>query len=139
MPLQTPLNIAFCYESHSKYRSLGYTSEQCAEFDTDDTLDAIESSLKSLGHSVIRIGDIEQLVKSIANGDYAEWDLAFSISEGFRGTAREAQIPGLLEAYNIPRVFSDAATLALCHDKGRTKVYLHTLSLWTSIYLAFID
>ena len=39
------------------------------------------------------------------------------------GVAREAQISGLLEAYQIPCTFSDAATLALCLDKGKTKVF----------------
>jgi D-alanine-D-alanine ligase len=39
------------------------------------------------------------------------------------GIGREAQITGLLEAYQIPCTFSDAATQALCLDKGRTKVF----------------
>src|SRR6185312_6369416 len=35
--------------------------------------------------------------------------------------AREAQVPALLEAYDIPYVFSDPLTLALTLDKAMTK------------------
>ena len=37
------------------------------------------------------------------------------------GRSREAQVPALLEAYNIPFTFSDPLTLALCLDKSMTK------------------
>lgn len=59
----------------------------------------------------------------MAKGEHEQWDLAFSISEGMHGVGREAQVPGLLEAYRIPHVLSDAATLTLCLDKGKTKVW----------------
>lgn len=55
----------------------------------------------------------------------------FSISEGLNGAAREAQIPALCETYRIRHVFSDAATLALCLGKGKTKVMSQISSLYT--------
>jgi D-alanine-D-alanine ligase len=45
----------------------------------------------------------------------------FNFCEGLRGVSREAQVPALLEAYDIPYVFSDALTLALTLDKGMAK------------------
>lgn len=116
------LVIAFFYESISLYRSRGYSEEDCVELDKQETIDAIAASIQSNGHRVVCVGDIKELVQRMAREEHKEWDLAFSISEGMHGVGREAQIPGLLEAYQIPHVFSDAATLALCLDKGKTKV-----------------
>lgn len=48
--------------------------------------------------------------------------MVFNFAEGLYGLAREAQVPALLEAYRVPFTFADAATLALCMDKGKTKV-----------------
>ena len=45
----------------------------------------------------------------------------FNFCEGLKGVAREAQAPALLEAYDIPYVFSDPLTLALALDKGMAK------------------
>ena len=45
----------------------------------------------------------------------------FNFCEGLKGIAREAQVPALLEAYDIPYVFSDPLTLALTLDKAMTK------------------
>lgn len=117
-----PLTIAFFYEIASLYRSRGYSAEDCAELDTQETIDAIAASIESNGYRVVCVGDIEELVQRIARGEQEQWDLAFSISEGMHGVSREAQIPCLLEAYQIPHAFTDAATLALCLDKGKTKV-----------------
>ncbi len=55
----------------------------------------------------------------LAKGE--RYDAVFNFSEGFRGNAREAQVPCLLDAYEIPYVFSDALTLALALDKGMCK------------------
>src|SRR6185503_16172550 len=49
------------------------------------------------------------------------WDAVFNICEGLKGVAREAQAPALLEAFDIPYVFSDPLTLALTLDKAMTK------------------
>lgn len=118
-----PLVIAFFYESFSLYRSRGYSFEDCVELDQDETIEAIVQSLRSNGYEVVLVGDVKELVSRMAKGEHEQWDLAFSISEGMHGVGREAQVPGLLEAYRIPHVLSDAATLALCLDKGKTKVW----------------
>lgn len=85
-----------------------------------------------------RLGDIMRIVACLARNAFRQWDLVFSISEGLYGAAREAQIPALCDAYRIPHVFSEAATLALCLDKGKTKVYhLHVLALCHLTMYAF--
>ncbi|ODM23778.1 hypothetical protein SI65_01367 [Aspergillus cristatus] len=119
-----PLVIAFFYERISLYRSRGYSVEDCVELDQDETIEAIAQSLRSNGYEVVLVRDVKELVNRIAKGEHEKSDLAFSISEGMYGVGREAQVPGLLEAYRIPHALSDAATLALCLDKGKTKMVL---------------
>ena len=69
-----------------------------------------------LGHAPERIGGIRPLTERLAAG--ARWDAVFNICEGLKGVAREAQVPALLEAYDIPYVFSDPLTLALTSRQG---------------------
>jgi len=49
------------------------------------------------------------------------WDLVFSIAEGLRGRAREAQVPALCELFGQPYVFSDPLTMAATLDKAAAK------------------
>ena len=56
----------------------------------------------------------------------------FNIAEGLRGHAREAQIPALLEAYEIEHTFSDALAMALTLHKGMTQHVLHDMGLPTA-------
>ncbi|KAE8398260.1 hypothetical protein BDV37DRAFT_263735 [Aspergillus pseudonomiae] len=126
------LVVALFYEIASTYRSRGYNPEDCLEFHPEETIDAIAASIESNGYEAVRVGDIQELVQRMAKGEHERWDIAFSVSEGMHGTGREAQIPGLLEAYQIPHVFSDAATLALCMDKGKTKMIFQQSGIATA-------
>jgi D-alanine-D-alanine ligase len=49
------------------------------------------------------------------------WDAVFNICEGLKGVSREAQVPALLEAFDVPYMFSDPLTLALALDKALAK------------------
>jgi D-alanine-D-alanine ligase len=113
------IKIGFTYDLRSAYLAMGYSEEETAEFDRESTLDAIESTLQQLGYKTDRIGHIKQLVERLQNGD--RWDLVFNICEGMHGISREAQVPALLEAYQIPCVFSSPLVMALTLDKGMTK------------------
>jgi D-alanine-D-alanine ligase len=67
----------------------------------------------------VRIGGIRPLAKALVAGE--RWDAVFNICEGLKGVAREAQVPALLEAFDVPYMFSDPLTLALALDKGLAK------------------
>lgn len=111
--------IGMTYDLRSDYLQEGFSEEETAEFDAEVTIDAIESTLKSLGYKTERIGNIKALVKAVVSGK--RWDIVFNICEGMYGIGREAQVPALLDAYNIPYVFSDPLVLALTLHKGHTK------------------
>ena len=99
--------------------SAGFAPEDVLEFDSEETVRGLEDALGSLGHRVGRIGRGRELARRLVGGE--RWDLVFNICEGLKGYAREAQVPALLEAYDIPALFSDPLTLALTLDKGWTK------------------
>jgi D-alanine-D-alanine ligase len=57
--------------------------------------------------------------------------MVFNIAEGLRGFGREAQVPALLDAYDIPYTFSDPLVLALALHKGMTKHVLRDAGIQT--------
>ena len=113
------MRVGFTYDLRSDYLAEGYGMEETAEFDSAATIDAIAAALTSLGHEVDRIGNIRHLARRLVAGD--RFDLVFNIAEGLHGIARESQVPALLDAYDIPYVFSDPLVLALTQHKGMTK------------------
>jgi len=113
------MRIGLTYDLRSEYLAQGYSKEETAEFDREDTIEAIEDALAELGHQTERIGNVKDLVKALAGG--AGWDLVFNIAEGLYGMGREAQVPAILDAYGIPYTFSDPLVLSLTLHKGMTK------------------
>jgi len=123
------MKIGITYDLRQDYLDLGYSEEATAEFDRADTIDAIEKTLQELGYETDRIGNIWNLTRRLANGEH--WELVFNIAEGLRGIGREAQVPALLDAFDIPYTFSDPLVLALTLHKGLTKRVLRDLGLPT--------
>jgi D-alanine-D-alanine ligase len=113
------MNIGITYDLRQDYLDLGYSAEETAEFDKKDTIDAIETTLQALGYKTDLIGNIWNLSRCLVRGD--RWDMVFNIAEGLYGIGREAQVPALLDAYNIPYTFSDPLVLSLTLHKGMTK------------------
>lgn len=112
--------IGITYDLRDEYLKMGYTEEETAEFDREDTISSIENTLTGLGYQTDRIGHIKNLVNRLGRGD--RWDLVFNIAEGVYGTGREAQVPALLDAYQIPYVFSGPLVLAVTLDKAMAKI-----------------
>jgi len=123
------VRIGFTYNLRDDYLREGYTEEETAELDAPDAIDAIEAALKSLGHTVARVGNVKSLTTRLAAGD--RWDVVFNYAEGLFGFAREAQVPALLDAFQIPYTFSDGLTFALTLHKGFTKHVVRSLGIPT--------
>ena len=113
------LRVGLTYDLRDAWLEAGYSEMDTAEFDRPDTIDHIADTLTSLGYQVDRIGHLQQLARRLVAGD--RWDLVFNICEGMHGWGREAQVPALLDAYQIPYVFSDPLVCALTLHKGMTK------------------
>ncbi|MDE2183294.1 MAG: D-alanine--D-alanine ligase [Alphaproteobacteria bacterium] len=113
------MRIGVTYDLRADYLALGYSEEETAEFDSPVTIEAICVALSALGHDPVRIGGVRALAERLVGGE--RWDAVFNFCEGLKGVSREAQAPALLEAYDIPYVFSDPLTLALSLDKAMAK------------------
>ncbi|MGE0086493.1 MAG: D-alanine--D-alanine ligase [Desulfococcaceae bacterium] len=124
------MTIGLCYDLRSEYLAMGYSEEETAEFDRDDTVKAIENALSFLGHRTERIGHAKQLAASLVAGK--RWDLVFNIAEGLHGIGREAQVPSLLDLYQIPYTFSDPLVMSLTLHKGMTKRVIRDAGIPTS-------
>ena len=124
------MDIGLTYDLRSKYLEQGYSEDETAEFDREDTIEALAHALVQLGHQTDRIGNIRQLVARLADGDH--WDLVFNIAEGLYGMGREAQVPAILDAYAIPYTFSDPLVMSLTLHKAMTKRVIRDAGLPTS-------
>jgi len=85
-----------------------------AEFDKMETIDDVAGIFESLGHKVVKIGNVDQLLAQVNRLDV---DIVFNIHEGIGGRNRESQVPAILELYGIPYTGSDGLTLGITLDK----------------------
>jgi len=113
------MRVGITYDLRDDYLSLGLGEEETAEFDRLETIDSIDCTLHELGYATDRVGHVRNLVGRLVRGD--RWDLVFNIAEGLQGYGREAQIPALLDAYQIPYTFSDPLSLTMTLHKGMAK------------------
>jgi D-alanine-D-alanine ligase len=113
------MRIGVTYDLKADYLAQGWSEEDAAEFDSETTIAAICEALTALGLEPVRIGTVKRLAERLVAGE--RWDGVFNFCEGVKGIGREAQVPALLEAYDIPYVFSDTLTLAVSLDKAMCK------------------
>lgn len=95
-------------------------SDEYAEWDSAETIDAVAAALAAYG----------EVVRLEATGDFPERlraerpDIVFNIAEGLRGVNREAHVPAICEFIGVPYSGSDPLTLSLCLHKARAKEIL---------------
>ena len=113
------MKIGITYDLRTDYLKDGYSMEETAEFDTENTIEGIESAIKKNGHETERIGNAGALIKQLLDGK--RWDMVFNIAEGLYGEGRESLVPALLDHYKIPYVFSGPVTLGISLNKAYAK------------------
>jgi D-alanine-D-alanine ligase len=113
------MKVGITYDLRDDYLAMGFSEEETAEFDSSGTIEGIEDALRRLNHQTDRIGHLKTLAARLLEGE--RWDLVFNIAEGLYGFGREAQVPALLDAWNIPYTFSDPCVLCLTMHKGFAK------------------
>jgi D-alanine-D-alanine ligase len=94
--------------------------DETAEFDKQETVDAIENSLRQMGHEPEPVGNTFQLIEALAAGK--RWDIVFNIAEGLYGDGRESVVPAILDQYKIPYVFSGPVIMGLSLNKHLAKL-----------------
>jgi D-alanine-D-alanine ligase len=114
------MRVGLTYDLRSWYIDRGYSMDETAEFDKQETVDAIENSLKLMGHETDPVGNAFQLIEALAEGK--RWDLVFNIAEGLYGDGRESVVPAILDQYKIPYVFSGPVIMGLSLNKHLAKL-----------------
>lgn len=114
------MKVGFTFDLRSWYLDRGYSMEDTAEFDKIDTVNALESAVHKMGYDTEKIGNVFQLIESLADGK--KWDLVFNIAEGLYGDGRESVVPAILDQYKIPYVFSEAVILGISLNKYLTRL-----------------
>jgi D-alanine-D-alanine ligase len=99
-------------------------TEDEAEFDTRETVDALAGAIERLGHRVERIEVSGPASRTVARLEAYGPDLIFNTAEGRRGRFREAFFPALFDELGMPYTGSDAYALSLTLDKQLTKLVL---------------
>lgn len=114
------MKVGLTFDLRSWYIDRGYSMDETAEFDKQETVDALENSLKLMGHETEPIGNTFQLIEALAAGK--RWDLVFNIAEGLYGDGRESVVPAILDQYKIPYVFSGPVIMGLSLNKHIAKL-----------------
>ena len=105
-----------------------------AEYDTAETVEAIEDALLEAGHQVVPLEADETLVYTLRQ---SAPDICFNIAEGLRGEARESHVPALLEMLGIPYTGSRVLAHALSLDKAAAKRVWRDAGLATAPFQVF--
>ena len=114
------MKIGLTYDLRSWYIDRGYSMEETAEFDKQETVDALADSLKLMGHETELIGNAFQLIEALVAGK--KWDMVFNIAEGLYGDGRESVVPAVLDQYSIPYVFSGPVIMGVSLNKHIAKL-----------------
>lgn len=114
------MKIGLTFDLRSWYIDRGYTMEETAEFDKQETVDALENSLGMMGYETDLIGNTFQLIEALAAG--RRWDIVFNITEGLYGDGRESVVPAILDQYRIPYVFSGPVIMGISLNKHLAKL-----------------
>ena len=94
-------------------------SEDEAEFDSPETVNALASAIERLGHRVERVEVSGPASRTVARLEAYSPDLVFNTAEGRRGRFREAFYPALFDELRLPL-------------HGPTDAYAPWPSPWTS-------
>ena len=114
------MKVGLTYDLRSWYLDRGYSMEDTAEFDKQNTIDALDNALKKMGFETEQIGNCFQLIEALSTGK--KWDLVFNIAEGLYGDGRESVVPAILDQYQIPYVFSGPVILGVSLNKYLTRL-----------------
>ncbi|MBS3784357.1 MAG: hypothetical protein KGY78_07930 [Anaerolineae bacterium] len=110
-------------------------ADALAEYDSWETVEALEEALLAGGHQVVLLEADETLLDTVRR---AAPDICFNIAEGLKGDARESHVPALLEMLGIPYTGSKVLAHAISLDKAMTKRIWRDAGLPTSPFQVFL-
>lgn len=96
----------------------GATGDEYEEFDSEETIAALEAAIVSNGHETIRLAWGAEMLDRLRE---ARVDGVFNIAEGRGGRGRESQVPAVLEMLGIPCSGAPPLSIAMTLDKALAK------------------
>jgi D-alanine-D-alanine ligase len=97
----------------------GAVDDTFEEFDSLETIEALERAIHAAAHDTVRLGWGQELLDNLR---HERVDGVFNIAEGMGGRGRESQVPALLEMLGIPCSGSDALAIGITLDKPLAKL-----------------
>ncbi len=107
----------------------GAGGDQYEEFDSLETIEALESALRACGHEPVRLGWGVEMLDALASMPV---DGVFNIAEGVGGRGRESQVPATLEMLGIPCTGSDSVAIGMTLDKPLAKLVAKAYGIATA-------
>lgn len=96
----------------------GATGDEYEEYDSEETIAALEAAIALNGHETVRLGWGEELLDALRR---ERVDGVFNIAEGRGGRGRESQVPAVLEMLGIPCSGAPPLSIAMTLDKALAK------------------
>lgn len=110
----------------------GATGDQFEEFDSEETIEALESSIRANGHETIRLGWGSEMLQRLSR---ERVDGVFNIAEGMGGRGRESQVPATLEILGVPCSGASALSIGLTLDKAMAKMVAQSAGIATAPFV----
>jgi len=111
-----------------------HPADAFAELDSESNIAAYAKALRAAGHHVVGVAGNPDLFRRLRR---LKVDICFNTCEGYRGDAREAQVPAILEMMGIPYTGGKVTCLANTLDKAATKRILQAYGLPTPAFQEF--
>src|SRR6266851_5637941 len=94
-------------------------SDRFEEFDSIETIEALEEAFRQHGHEPVRLGWGPAMLDRLRT---TRVDGVFNLAEGIGGRGRESQVPATLEMLGIPCSGADAVAIGITLDKALAKL-----------------
>jgi D-alanine-D-alanine ligase len=111
-------------------------ADALAELDSESNVACYANALRAAGYHVVGLDGNADLPRHLKR---MRIDICFNTCEGYRGDAREAQVPALLEMIGMPYTGGKITCLANTLDKTATKRILAACGLPTPRFQEFTD
>jgi len=95
----------------------GAAGDRFEEFDSIETIEALESALRNCGYAPVRLGWGGPMLENLDG-----IDRVFNLAEGIGGRGRESQVPATLEMLGIRCTGSDPVAIGITLDKALAKM-----------------
>ena len=133
--MDTRLRVGLIYNlKHHISLEPGAPPDALVEYDSIETIQALEDAILAGGHQVIPLEADKTFVDTVRQ---AMPDICFNIAEGLEGDARESHVPALLEMLDIPYTGSKVLAHAISLDKAAAKRIWRDLGLPTAPFQVF--